>query len=46
MWEQGCKMPTQMKEGRFRCFWGAELSIATRTTMLTSRTVESAHEVR
>jgi hypothetical protein len=28
MWEAGCKLPTQMADGRSRCFCGAEITIA------------------
>jgi hypothetical protein len=28
MWDAGCKVPTQLAEGRSRCFCGAEISIA------------------
>jgi hypothetical protein len=27
MWEAGCKMPTQERSGRSRCFCGAEIGI-------------------
>jgi hypothetical protein len=28
MWETGCKLPTQVVDGRSRCFCGAEIGIA------------------
>jgi hypothetical protein len=28
MWDAGCKVPTQMADGRSRCFCGAEITIA------------------
>jgi hypothetical protein len=31
MWDAGCKLPTQVAEGRSRCFCGAEISIADST---------------
>lgn len=31
MWDAGCKLPTQMPDGRSRCFCGAEIEIRTVT---------------
>jgi hypothetical protein len=28
MWDAGCKLPTQMADGRARCFCGAEIDVA------------------
>jgi hypothetical protein len=28
MWDAGCRMPTQLPEGRSRCFCGAEIDAA------------------
>jgi hypothetical protein len=28
MWDQGCKLPTQVADGRSRCFCGTEIGIA------------------
>ncbi len=27
MWDAGCRMPTQMPDGRSRCFCGAEIGV-------------------
>jgi len=29
MWDAGCKMPTQMADGRSRCFCGAAIDVET-----------------
>jgi hypothetical protein len=40
MWERGCKLPTQMRDGRARCFCGAEIDIASM-----GRHVTAAHMI-
>ena len=43
MWEAGCKLPTQMPDGRSRCFCGAEIDIAgTEQHVYTAHMVEEA----
>jgi hypothetical protein len=30
MWDAGCRLPTQMADGRSRCFCGAQINLASR----------------
>jgi hypothetical protein len=38
MWDAGCKLPTQMADGRSRCFCGAEITITD-----TDEHIQAAH---
>ena len=45
MWEAACKLPTQMPNGRSRCFCGAEIEIRTMTEHIYSAHLAETDEI-